>query len=101
MMPIQLYDHQKLAVARMKNGCILCGGVGSGKSRTSLVYFYTKVCNGQLKINGSGKDKKPSVVKDLYIITTAKKRDSLEWEQEIIPFRFPKSINVVIDSWNI
>lgn len=100
MMPIQLYDHQKLAVARMKNGCILCGGVGSGKSRTSLVYFYTKVCNGQLKINGSGKDKKPSVVKDLYIITTAKKRDSLEWEQEIIPFRFPKSINVVIDSWN-
>lgn len=106
-MPIKLFEHQRLAISRMKNGCILCGGVGSGKSRTSLVYFYTKVCDGELKINGVGKDRKPKKTKDLYIITTAKKRDSLEWEQELLPFRLSVNekdsicnIKVSIDSWN-
>ena len=37
---INLYDYQLDAIRRMKNGCILCGGVGSGKSRTSLAYYY-------------------------------------------------------------
>lgn len=38
-----LYDCQLKAVANMTNGCILCGGVGSGKSRTSLAYFYKEM----------------------------------------------------------
>ena len=45
---IKLYDYQKDAVRRMTNGCILCGGVGSGKSITSLAYFhklYGGVCD--------------------------------------------------------
>ena len=89
----------------MKNGCILCGGVGSGKSLTSIAYYY--------KLNGGeiGTDKymrmNSSHVKDLYIITTARKRDTLEWEGELSPFLLSTNseINsyknkVVIDSWN-
>ena len=80
----------------MKNGCILCGDVGTGKSRTSLAYFYSKVCNGNLEVLGSIKDPR-----DLYIITTAKKRDSAEWLEEAAPFCFDISgIKVTVDSWN-
>ena len=63
---MNLYPHQKLAVEKLKTGSILVGGVGSGKSRTSLLYFYTKVCNG--KVNPT---KSPTEYRDLYIITTA------------------------------
>ena len=45
MAGITLYDYQKDALERMKIGCILCGGVGSGKSRTSLAFYYT-LCGG-------------------------------------------------------
>ena len=87
----------------MKNGCILCGGVGSGKSRTSLAYYFRE-CGGGWK-NGYSPMKHP---RDLYIITTARKRDTLEWEGELVPFliskdpklSFYKNMNVVIDSWN-
>ena len=109
---IKLDENQRQAVNRMKNGNILCGGVGSGKSITALAYYYTKVCGGF--INGlneiSSNDyiyldiEKPV---DLYIITTAKKRDSKEWELEMAPFLLspdPKyckyGMKVVIDSWN-
>lgn len=84
----------------MKTGCILNGGVGSGKSLTSLSYYYLQ--------NGGSKDfltggeytwmKDP---KDLYIITTARKRDTLEWEGELSHFVMNAYFNkVVIDSWN-
>lgn len=103
MAGIQLYDYQLDAVNRMKNGCILCGGVGSGKSRTSLAYYY-KEQGGILGTKNYNKMKKP---KDLYIITTARKRDTLEWEGELAPFLLSTSpeVNlyknkVVIDSWN-
>lgn len=97
-----LYDHQKDAVTRMFSGCILNGAVGTGKSRTGL-YYYCKEQGGSMD---------PYVPmqnpKDLYIITTAKKRDSLEWEQELLPFYLTadKEENiwyrnkVVVDSWN-
>lgn len=104
---VELYPHQIDAIRRMHNGCILCGGVGTGKSRTSLAYAYLKELGGKLKVNGEGHWTKPTVQKDLYIITTAKKRDSLEWEEELLPFGLsvdPKlsagHIKVVIDSWN-
>lgn len=89
-----LYDYQLDAVGRMKNGCILNGGVGSGKSRTSLYYYFTQ-CGGSVS-----PDYKPMTdPRPLYIITTARKRDTLEWEGELVPFLIDKE-NVVIDSWN-
>lgn len=97
-----LYDYQLDAVDNMRNGCILNGGVGSGKSRTAL-YYYFKEQGGSIEPKY-----KPMVnPKDLYIITTARKRDTLEWEGELIPFlmntdpelsRYKHKI--VIDSWN-
>ena len=103
-MPIQLRDYQLDAVDRMKNGCILCGGVGSGKSRTALAYYY-KENGGRLDSESYVRMKKP---RDLYIITTARKRDTLEWEGEFGPFLIttdPKvtiypNMKVVVDSWN-
>jgi hypothetical protein len=97
-----LYDYQMDAVKRMRNGCILNGGVGSGKSRTGL-YYYFKEQGGSISPNYSPM-KKP---KDLYIITTAMKRDSLEFEGELGIFRLStvSDLNyyknkVTIDSWN-
>lgn len=84
----------------MHNGCILCGGVGSGKSRTALAYVYICELGGSLKINGVGEYTLPELPKDIYIITTAKKRDTYEWEAEIAYFGLTDEINVVIDSWN-
>ena len=80
-MSVPLYDYQQDAVDRLRNGSILCGGVGSGKSRTSLAYYY-----------------KVARTKDLYIITTARKRDTKEWEDEVKPFDLKRK--VTIDSWN-
>lgn len=104
MAGIKLYDYQLDAVKRMKNGCILCGGVGSGKSFTSLAYYYLQ--NGG-KLNGSNYKRMNKCPKDLYIITTARKRDTKEWEGELCPFLLSphKDVNhynnkVVIDSWN-
>ena len=103
MAGVSLFDYQLDAVHRMRNGCILCGGVGSGKSRTSLAYFY-KEHGGEINTENYVKMKDP---RDLYIITTARKRDELEWEGELIPFMLstdPESSwyknKVVIDSWN-
>lgn len=97
-----LRDYQFDAVRRMRNGCILKGGVGSGKSRTSL-YYYFKEQGGSI-VNDYIPMKNP---KDLYIITTARKRDKLEWEEELLPFKMTKEKSVsiydhkiVVDSWN-
>lgn len=97
MANIDLYPTQIEAIEKMHNGCILDGGVGSGKSRTALAYVYFKELKGMLRVNGKGDWWYPKVQKDVYIITTAKKRDSLEWEKEAIPFL---KMNYIIDSWN-
>lgn len=102
-MGIELRPYQLEAVKRMRNGCILCGGVGSGKSRTALAYYFIE--------NGGCIDPKKYIPmknpKDLYIITTARKRDTLEWEGEFGPFLISTNEDtnyydnkVVIDSWN-
>ena len=100
-----LRDYQMDAVKKMKNGCILNGGVGSGKSRTGL-YYYFKEQGGSINQDYKPMKNKP---RDLYIITTAMKRDSLEWVGELANFRLstdPKKnalnggVSITIDSWN-
>lgn len=109
-----LYPHQMDAINRMKNGSILVGGVGSGKSRTSLGYFYKTYgggftpCTEGVEILGYDlKNNARKRLPDLYIITTARKRDSLEWEGELSVYLMStdKDANsyrnkIVIDSWN-
>lgn len=102
MAGVKLYDYQEDAIKNMHTGCILCGGVGSGKSRTSLAYYYIQ--NGGKLGNEYVKMKNP---KDLYIITTARKRDTLEWEGELTYFLLSTDVDisyynnkVVVDSWN-
>lgn len=90
----------------MKNGSILCGGVGSGKSFTSLGYYYLQQ-GGDISSLKGGKYIRMKSPKDLYIITTARKRDTLEWEGELGPFLLSTNSEsnsytnkVIIDSWN-
>lgn len=99
--PQFLRDYQYDAVDRMFNGCILNGGTGSGKSRTGL-YYYFKEQGGRMDPYMTPM-KNP---KDLYIISTAKKRDELEWEGELAGFRMSidPELNyyenkIVVDSW--
>ena len=76
---VELYDYQKEALTRMRDGSILCGKVGSGKSLTGLTYYLE-----------NHKDK------PLYIITIAKKRDDKEWQEDLTLL----GIDGVVDSWN-
>lgn len=99
-----LYNYQMEAVKEMSNGCILNGGVGSGKSRTGL-YYYFKENGGSIDPEYSPMNIRPQ---DLYIITTAMKRNSLEWEGELANYLLSTKPEknmfygnkVVVDSWN-
>lgn len=93
-----LYEHQKEALQKLHNGSILVGGVGTGKSRTAIAYYYEKICGGNISLDL----KEPSEYIPLYILTTAKKRDSAEWEKELSYFLLMTNnkVQITIDSWN-
>lgn len=104
---VELAQHQIDALKKMHNGCILRGDVGSGKSRTSLAYYYISVCKGMVKVNNKGSLKEMESPRDLFIITTAKKRDDESWYDELAPFCItkneidnPSHVRVTVDSWN-
>lgn len=104
-MGLGLYDYQLNAIRNMKNGCVLCGGVGSGKSRTALGYYCKE--NGMDIYSNDHTSNSSITMKDLYIITTARKRDSKDWELDMAPFLLSPDPNIdiynhkiVIDSWN-
>ena len=96
-MDIHFFPFQKEAIEKLRSGSILCGGVGTGKSITALGYFFLKELCGV--INEHGKTYGPALKKDLYIITTARKRDTHEWDQECSRFPIDKEA-ITIDSWN-
>ena len=104
MAGVQLRDYQYEALEKMFNGCILNGKTGSGKGQTALAYYFE--LNGG-EVNSSKYIPMKAKPMDLYIITTARKRDKLEWEEDMLPFmmttdqtisRYKHSI--YIDSWN-
>lgn len=88
-MSVELYEHQKNALQKMRNGCILWGGVGSGKTLTAAAYYTENEAPAHI-----------------YVITTAKKRDDLDWEAAFVKFGIGRTASVpgfgklVVDSWN-
>lgn len=102
-MTLTLAEHQKTAIAKMKNGCVLMGGVGTGKTITALAYYYSRVMGGDLehRSNPIGEPR------DIYVFTTAKKRNELDWEGEAAHFAISTDRNnswggvqLHVDSWN-
>ena len=107
-MSVTYRPEQIQAVRQLQNGSILAGGVGSGKTLTSLAWYLTSVCNAaSFKKGGSLAKKRVKGSPTLYVITTAKKRDSLEWEEEAArlglstdPACSFTGSSIVVDSWN-
>lgn len=104
---VELRKHQLTALEKIHNGSILKGGVGTGKSITAAAYFYTKVCGGDLRINGFGGLGDMQKPRDVYVITTARKRKDLDWEKEFAAFGISTKwdtsvhgIQLTVDSWN-
>ena len=101
---VNLYDYQKEALKKLGSGSVLNGGVGSGKSIVAIAYYMWKECN--CIFDSDGNIEKLRTPKNLYIITPAKKRDSHEWDSELLPFllkaddRSFYGTNTIIDSWN-
>jgi hypothetical protein len=104
---VDLGPHQRKAVEQLHTGSILRGGVGTGKSRTALAYYVFKVGLGEVPVNGRGDFRPMERPIDIVIITTAKKRDDLDWEGEALDYRLsrdstlnPGGISFEVDSWN-
>ena len=104
---MELRDYQLDAVQNLRTGCILNGGVGSGKSLTSLSYYYMQNGGSEGFLTGGDYIPMEDPPMDLYIITTARKRDTMEWEGELAHFLMSThddismySHKIVVDSWN-
>lgn len=102
-----LDEEQIAAIDKMFNGCILVADVGVGKSRTAIGYYLFKVCRGGAMLNGKLLYSEMASPRDLYIITTAKKRDDHEWLDECSRFLIGpdrenshSGVKVTVDSWN-
>lgn len=104
MPEVHFMPHQQEAIEKLRSGSILCAGVGTGKSITALGYYYIKECSGVIWDDQQGEETIGPIIepKDLYIITTARKRDTGEWMKECERFDIQNEPNVkiVIDSWN-
>lgn len=106
--PLALDQHQKEAVNKLTRGKILVGGVGSGKTRTALAWAYSRICGGTIATNETETWKKPTNPKDIYVFTTAKKRDHLDWDFEALDFGIStksefsySGITLHVDSYNM
>ena len=108
---MELDEAQREALMKMHNGCILCGGVGSGKTRTALVYYHCMIGGGRVKPRFTPM----AHPVDLYVITTAATRDKFGWEREMVHFLLYDNMSkkagvgeskplyktkVIVDSWN-
>jgi hypothetical protein len=98
-MAVELEPVQLEAVRNLHNGSILKGGTGTGKTRTSLLYYYVHIAGGRVVINGKGTNERPESLPHLYVITTAKTRDSGQWIVEAARFGL-SSDDITVDSWN-
>lgn len=95
---MQLRQHQSEALQRMKNGTVLCGSVGSGKSLTAVAYWYMMICEGGLTPLVPRRSHIPC-----YVVTTAKKRNDREWDIEFARVginRSDENGDVHILAWN-
>lgn len=94
---MQLTPYQSDAVERLHNGSVLVGGTGSGKTISSLVYVYEKLLGGETPVYPGHGFSTPKNSIPVYVITTPKKRDSLDWQKEAS--NIPMELEVV-QSWN-
>lgn len=100
--PDKLHTHQREVIPRIHNGCILGGGVGTGKTITSLTYFVEVICGGD-----QHREKPMETPKDLVVITTAKVRGTRNWQDtaadlglfEDPEFSYSRK-RLIVDSWN-
>lgn len=81
-MVAKLYSHQEEALGLLQSGKVLVGGVGSGKSRVGASWALSQADESKI-----------------IVITTARKRDSLEWGGEFAVFGADLN-KLTIDSWN-
>jgi len=99
---MELMPHQEEALEKIRNGSVLCGGVGSGKTHVALAYYVREVCGGHWDLS-----KPMATPKHLIVITTAKKREHLDWQKTAIDFHIfnePElsygKVGIIVDSWN-
>jgi len=95
MASFTLYEHQKAAIKKLRTGAVLVGGVGSGKTLTALGYIFSHR-GGKSEIIGDDTYVPMNDINNIYVITTARKRDSLDWVKEGAVF----GIRPIVDSWN-
>lgn len=80
-MTFSLHAHQFDALLELKNGSVLVGDVGSGKSIAALEYCRLNYPDHKI-----------------VVITPAKKRDSGEWYEDAMKMSLRQEL--VVDSWN-